>query len=807
VIFGGEGPALQSFLAEPVFGDGDFLGLRLDAPLPAGSAEIRIRYTGRVRQGETSGIFRAQDQNNDYILTQFESTNARDAFPCFDEPSYKVPWQLTLHIPKDDKAVSNTPVGSQKTDGGTTTYIFKETKPLPSYLIAFGVGPFEFVDAGQAGANHAPVRIVTPKGRAGEAKYAAEVTASILTRLEEYFGIPFPYEKSDQVAVPVTGGFGAMENAGMVTYGQNLILAKPETDTIDRQRTYALVAAHELSHQWFGDLVTTEWWNDIWLNEAFATWMQQKLLAEWKPEWKTRVEDVDAKLHAQDEDSLVTARKIRQGIETKDDIANAFDGITYLKGAALIGMFEAWIGPETFRKGVQRYLVQHAFRNATTGDFLDSLSSAAKKNVTGAFSTFLNQPGVPMLTVALDCKHAPTLHIEQQRLLPLGSKGSPGQVWSIPVCVRYGTAKDIQSECALMTGASMDWPLSKANSCPTWVQANDDARGYYHMDYQGGLFAALNQPDGARHLTAAERVDLIGNAAAVAKTGKLSAADTLGLVELFHDYPERKVVERALDAAIAPRADLVPLELMDNYERFLRNNFGRRAHALGWLPRAGDSDDVRLLRPTLVGDVATYGGDQELATQAQQLVEEWLHDHTAVNPDIVGAVLKTAAFYGDRALFERLLVAFKGTSNRQEQQLLLKAMTAFREPAAIQAGMNAVLTREVALVDGSALLLSAGQNERQTRELAFEFVRAHFDELMSGHPSIFGFDFGSFLPRVGESFCDANSRNDLHGFFGPRAEKYTGAPRALAQVLEGIDLCIANKRSQQESVIAFLKSR
>src|SRR5215467_1904096 len=345
----------KSFLAEPVFGNDDFLGFGLDDPLPAGSAEIRIRYTGRVRQGETSGIFRAQDQNNDYILTQFESTNARDAFPCFDEPSYKVPWQLTLHIPKDDKAVSNTPVGVQKTDGGTSTYIFKETKPLPSYLIAFGVGPFEFVDAGQAGANHAPVRIVTAKGRAGEARYAAEVTASILTRLEEYFSIPFPYEKSDQVAVPVTGGFGAMENAGMVTYGQNLILARPETDTIDRKRTYVQVAAHELSHQWFGDLVTTEWWNDIWLNEALATWMQQKLLAEWKPEWKTRVEDVEAKLHAQAEDSLVTARKIRQGIETKDDIGNAFDGITYLKGAAVIGMFEAWMGPETFRKGVQRY--------------------------------------------------------------------------------------------------------------------------------------------------------------------------------------------------------------------------------------------------------------------------------------------------------------------------------------------------------------------------------------------------------------------------------------------------------------------
>ncbi len=184
------------------------------------------------------------------------------------------------------------------------------------------------------------MRIVTPKGKANEAKYAAEVTATILTRLEDYFGIPFPYEKSDQVAIPVTFGFGAMENAGMVTYAQNLILAKPESDTIQRQRGYASVAAHELAHQWFGDLVTTAWWNDIWLNEAFATWMEQKLLAEWKPEWKTRVADVDSKLEAEREDSLMSARKIRQEIESKDDISNAFDDITYQKGAAVIGMFE-----------------------------------------------------------------------------------------------------------------------------------------------------------------------------------------------------------------------------------------------------------------------------------------------------------------------------------------------------------------------------------------------------------------------------------------------------------------------------------
>ncbi|MBV8732762.1 MAG: M1 family peptidase, partial [Acidobacteriia bacterium] len=315
----------------------DLLNLQFESMVPSGPAELRIRYSGKIRQ-DTGGVFRLEDLGNKYLFTQFEATEARVAFPCFDEPSYKVPWQLTLHVPAQDKAVSNTPVIREMAEGQTKTYIFQETNPLPSYLVAFAVGPLEFVDAGKAGKNHVPVRIVVPKGRGEEAKYAAEITATILTRLENYFGIPYPYKKSDQVAIPAP--FGGMENAGMVTYGQDLLLAKPATDSIQRQRNYASVAAHELAHQWFGDLVTTAWWNDSWLNEAFATWMEQKILADWKPEWKTSLDDVQSLLGAERGDSLVSARKIRQEITSKGDIDNAFDTITYNKGAAVIGMFE-----------------------------------------------------------------------------------------------------------------------------------------------------------------------------------------------------------------------------------------------------------------------------------------------------------------------------------------------------------------------------------------------------------------------------------------------------------------------------------
>jgi cytosol alanyl aminopeptidase len=790
----------KSWKATAIPGGDDFLGLRFDSPLPAGAADLHVSYTAEVRHGDSSGVFYLKDKDSDYIFTQFENTDARDAFPCFDEPGYKTPWQLTLRVPSQDAAVSNTP-STDRTEAGVKTYTFKETKPIPSYLVAFAVGPFEFVDAGVAGRNRVPVRIVTPKGRSGEAKYAAEVTATILTRLEEYFGIPYPYEKADQVSVPITSGFGAMENAGMVTYGQTIILADPASDTIPRQRNYASDAAHELSHQWFGDLVTTAWWDDIWLNEAFATWMEQKLVAQWKPEWKTRVDDVGSKLGAENVDSLVSTRKIRQPIETKDDIANAFDSITYQKGAAVIGMFESWMGPEEFRKGVQAYLNRYAFRNATAADFLDSLSSTSKKDIGGPFSTFLNQPGVPAVSVTLDCTKTPAvLHTQQSRSLPAGSKGSADQLWQIPFCVRYDGSQS--PECTLLTEAQQDVALRNAKSCPAWVDGNAGAQGYYLVDYRGELGPRLTA-HAAKSLTAAERVDLIGNAADMSEAGKFPAADALHLVAAFHDDPEREVVQLALGLALSYRQDLVPSNLMPNYQRFLLKNFQARARQLGWLPHPGESDDDRLLRPQLLGAVARFGGDRELSAQARALADRWLADHSAVPAEIVSSVLVTAAYDGDVALYNRLLAALSNTQDNQAKQRLLGAMTAFHDRAAIEMGFQAVLQKKIPLVDGFSLLFT-GQDSADTRALSFDFIKQHFDELTAGRPSIFGNDAGAFLTFAGGSFCDAQSRDRYQAFFGPLVDKYSGAPRNFAQVVESIDLCIARKTAQESSVEAFL---
>ena len=377
--------------------DKDYVGFAFPSPVGPGEAKLHVSYQGEISRKDMQGIFQVKDGVEWYIYSQFEDIGARRAFPCFDEPGYKVPWQLTLHVKKDQVALSNTPIVSETdSSDGMKTVKFAETPPLPSYLVALTVGHLDFIDAGTAGKKNTRVRIVVPHGRGGEAQYSAETTPAIVNLLEDYFGIPYPYDKLDQVAIPLAEY--AMEHPGLVTYGASIILVKPKEQTLGHQRLWTSVAAHELAHQWFGDLVTTEWWDDIWLNEGFASWMANKIVSRYHPEWHMEINELNSYQRAMENDSLVSARRVRQPIESNDDIANAFDSITYSKGSALLNMFENYMGADRFREGVRRYLTKYAWKNATSADFLGALAGN-DTSISSAFSSYLDQPGVPLVTV------------------------------------------------------------------------------------------------------------------------------------------------------------------------------------------------------------------------------------------------------------------------------------------------------------------------------------------------------------------------------------------------------------------------
>jgi alanyl aminopeptidase len=782
----------------------EFAGFAATSAIPTGPAQLRIEYRGAISKTGGDGLFRERDGGEWYVYSQFESIEARRAFPCFDEPGFKTPWQLTLHVNKSDAAVSNTPVQSETDEpGGRKKVVFTETKPVPSYLVALGVGPFDFVEAGKVGQNRTPLRMITPKGKAAQARYAAEVTGPLLAALEDYFGVAYPYEKLDILSVPLFGG--AMENVGLITCVQSVMLRDPAQDSISRQREYALIIAHEMAHQWFGDLVTTAWWNDIWLNEAFASWMDSKIIRHWKPEWNTVVDEQDTRLGAMGGDGLVSARKIRQPIESIDDIANAFDGITYSKGEAVIGMFENWMGEDAFRRGVQRYIRQYAWRNATAGDFLDALSSAGSQPVGRAFSTFLDQAGVPLVSVGLHCGAAggATLHLTQKRALPLGSPGSTQQIWQVPVCVRYGDGSATHRACTLLTEASMDWKLAEAGTCPAWVEANADGKGYYRTRYEGDLLDKLLAGGGA-HLSPAERVAALGDVDALTGMGEIKSADALALALASAGDPVRQVVESAAGIVGGIHDNMLPTELRPNYARLVDRAFGARARELGWKAKAGEDADTRLLRSSIVPLVALWGVDGSLAAEARQLAQQWLADPIAIDPEIAGPLLTVAARTGGEAFFKQLSAALSHTEDRHQRDLILGAMGSFSDPHIARAAMELALKPEFDLREANALLVGP-LGARETKALPFEFVKANYDALVARIPAGTAFGFGEFLPFVGSDFCDEKSAEELKAFFEPRVDRFAGTRRNLAQALESIRICTAYKAAQQDSVAGFLK--
>ena len=469
----------------------DFLELRAAQPLEAGAWTLAIDYAGTFDALNTSGAFKQTVGDASYVYSQFEAVYARRAFPCFDEPDSKVPWQLTLDVPKALIAVSNTAMtGETPLDGGKKRVEFGQTRPLPSYLVAFGVGPFEIVDAGKT-KRGTPVRIIALAHRAADAAYAAKTSAKVIDLLEDYFATPYPYEKMDMLAIPITVGFGAMENAGLITYTETLMLMDGKASN-ERRLRWISVAAHELAHQWFGDLVTMAYWDDIWLNEGFASWMGRKTVARFDPAWHEDQGELATRDTALESDSLVSARQIRQPIAGQDDIYTAFDRITYDKGASILNMFESYLGAETFQRGVRDHLAAHAYGNATSTDFAAAISTASGKDVNAAFQTFLEQAGTPELTTTLACEGGKaTVALAQQRYLPPGSGAATAtKPWILPVCVAYDAGGKRAEACTQLDAAAGAIAL-ESHACPRWVMPNVNGRGYYRNHYTAAQIGAL----------------------------------------------------------------------------------------------------------------------------------------------------------------------------------------------------------------------------------------------------------------------------------------------------------------------------
>ena len=781
-------------------GDEDHVGIAAERePFAAGAAVVVLRYRGAFEALGTRGLFRQQDRGDWYVLSQFESTSARRAIPCFDEPGWKTPWRLTIDAPAGNEVASNTPLeGSTPMPGSTwRRHVFAATKPLPSYLVALAVGPFDVVDGGRAGRNGTPLRYLAPRGRGAEMRYAREATPRLLELLEDYFDFPYPFEKLDSVVIPNLVEFGAMENVGLVTYGARYILARPHEEHEAFRRRYAGVAAHEIAHMWFGNLVTLAWWNDIWLNEAFATWAGDKARNRFGPQWDDGVRAAQMRAKAIGIDRLATTRVIANPVNVKGDLGGAFDAITYDKGAQVLAMFEAAFTPEKFRAGVQLFLRRHAWGTATSRDFFAAVGEASGQEEAAlrAFAAFIEQPGAPLVDAALRCDaRGASVEVSQSRLRPLGSTAADMR-WSTPMCIRYRSAGKVAMQCDQIEAPAQRIALRPATKCPDWLVGNAGGVGHYVMRYDAALGKrnAASLAEVPRH----EAVALVSDATLLWESGLTGAAAAIDWARagLAHRAPAVRQTAAALlgklqEAELAPAAARARDELV-------AKRLVPIARQLDWVERPGEGYEAGQLRAVVMPLAAKADAGLRASARAQAM--RWLADRASIGA-AAPAVMETAARFADAATYEALEAATLASVNDTERNLLLNALGATRDPAL--RGRALALARNRLEPGGTYTLLHAGLADAHNRRATFEFLQAHYDALAAKMAH-------NMLPRLltpMAGLCTPADRDAYVAFFRERAPKSVGGGLRYAQALEAIEICIA-RQSQDTRVTDLTNSR
>jgi alanyl aminopeptidase len=766
------------------------------------------------------GLYRVERGGTFYAFTHFEPVRARQAFPAFDEPAFKAPFDVTLIVPKDSKAIANSrEIAREDALGDRVRVRFATTEPLPTYLIAFAVGPLDIVTAEAIPPNAVrprplPLRGVSARGRGPELAYSIARAAEIIPALEAYFGLPYPYDKLDLIAVPER--HGAMENAGAITFREILLLVDEKTTSLRERRVLVSVLAHELAHMWLGDLVTMPWWDDLWLKEAAATWMSDRVTSRLYPDQGFDVTALEAIHDAMDADSRMTARQIRQEIREQHDIFNAFDDITYDKGGGVIAMFERWLGPETFQKGVQGYLKRHNGGIAKMDDLLASLAEVSGRDVAGPMRTFLDQPGVPFVEARLTCEAGAGLSLTQSRYLPLGSRGDAGRTWRIPVCVRYAKGEGSAVACSLLTdreGTMQLDPEGPKGACPKWVLPNADGAGYYRWALPPGDLAALADKGYAK-LTPRERLSFAQSLKAGFQRGATPAADVMAaLAPLARDSSSAVAVKPMAFLSTAMRW-LEGGPARADVERYGRSLYAPAYRELGWEPskskkaaagKVEEDVDKRLLRDQVVGFLALGVRDPDVRREAVRRGKAYvgfgkdgaIHPE-AVDPSLAGIALAVAVQEEGKAFFDALEALLPKEEDDAVRQRILSALGRATSPDLASRARALALDARVRPHEVMVTVFSQ-MNQVETREATWAWFKENLGRLIERlSPRGSG-----YLPWVGSAFCSASRAAEMRAVFGPRIAELDGGPRNLASVTEAIELCAAQEAAQKESARAF----
>jgi aminopeptidase N len=797
---------------------GGLLGLAFNAPLPAGEHSLDLDFTGEMGGPAPEGLYRAAEADDaTYVFTRFDAAGARRAFPCFDEPAFKIPWSVTLVVPPGEQAYAGAPLLSRaRGPDGQSAATFADTPPLPPALLGFAVGPFESVAAGVVGARRASLRFLVPRGRGAATHAAAAALPRLVDRLEDVTGVPYPFAKLDVVVVPHAAGVAAVP--GLVALDQGAAIIEPDDETVARARRLVERAAPALAALWTGALVTPAERADAGLADGLAEWAARAALVGYEPGWRPELDAAQAR-----------ARGL--GFAEGGGAVRTVDGERAARaawGATVFAMFERWIGVPRFRQLVRHFLEGHAGRAVTESersrreeatlergaaaaregaaskpgaagapaaqrangtysesDLIAAIDPSSDGRIGAALRGFLDDTGAPAVAAEASCVPGKPTAIElSQRALGTGAAG----VWTIPVCVAWGDGAERARSCRLLSAAH---DTLFVDHCPVWVLPNDGALGAYRSDVSAAAAAALLATG---KLSVAERIALVDDVEALRPL-----SEALTLVPLLAADPDPAVVARAARlAAAVPSADLVP-ELRAHHERFVRKVFGARARALGWRRRPREPLGDTELRPLLLPFVVARGADAELAEEARALASRWLDDRRELEPVTVDAVLEAAGATRSAPLWRKLQTAAGAARDRRERGRLLAALGGFDDPDLAQAALVLLRAPALDLTEGLPLYWRALAG-RRSRELAYAFLKQNWDDLGAR----LGASERIALLGAIATFCDEAHRADAQAAFAARAEAVPGGAAALATALARVDACRASARADARALEAFL---
>ncbi len=766
-------------------GEHGILLIKAEEALNTGAYTLRIEFKNNF-DTDGEGINRTEHEGDGYIFSQFESIHARKSFPCFDEPGYKYPWQLTISVPTGVTAVTNTPIGSSSETEGWVTTAFKETPALPSYLIAVAVGPFEFVDIPGMSI---PGRVVTPRGMSALAKVAVETTPPLLASLENYFGQPYPFAKLDLIAT-FQSFSGAMEHPGAITYSDFYLLLD-ETASQRQKTTLIRITAHELAHQWFGNLVTMNWWDDLWLNESFADWMGDKTMEEVYPDAGGDLSELRKVFRIMDFDAQTTTKPIRHKFKATDDFS---DGVvlSYYKGKSVITMFERAIGERAFREGVVRYLQKYSRKNADAADFWASMNLGAEFDFAAALATFIDFAGIPLVSVSKTSDRV--FEFTQSRFLS-GGMDLEYPAWIIPVTYRYRMGNDILEGSLLLDEASK---TVEFENDVQWFLPNANQQGYYRWQIPDDMLTALSA-ETTRVLTERERMGLVSNLWALLSSNKLDGGSFVESILNLSSDTAPSVITALIDQLNNIDDTFVTEDLESVFAKYIRATLRPTLERIGAVSIRDEPAEQAALRPEVLFWLADFGADEDARAFVSDYVERFLSGDIPSSA-LVEMSLRNQARRGDQALFDKYITLLESASSPGEQLRYLQAVGSFRDPVIVAQVLAYIATNPLKPNDIVQILRRVAALD-ENHDMFFDWLMANDTYLRERLPE------GTMgnLPYLVSS-CSEENLKSIRNFYGDESRAAPGIETALIQQEESVRDCAQLRHREQESVANYLKS-